>query len=156
MTPALRLLAAGAVLGAAALLGGCAFQKTVFNPHVRSLDPSWVVIGETTWEDVLDRWGPPMPPTDQLLTSALPTLRFFRYPLTESTTFAVMLPPSYVILPWAWNDQQRTRDVFIEFDDDGVASDCYVRTEDTIWRPFETEAGREPGLTTFPAKGGGR
>ena len=151
-----RFAAAGLLAAAALAAGGCTFQRTVVNPYFRDLDPTWIVPGETTWEDILDRWGPPTPPTDQALTSALPTLRYFRYPVTASTQFAFMLPPSYLILPWVWRDEQRTRDLFIEFDEEGRAADVYVRTEDVIWRPFEGEAGRVKGTTTFLVDGGAR
>lgn len=136
-------------LAALLVIQGCAFRTTVFNPFTADLDPAWIEPGTTTWVDVLDRWGPPMPRTSEALTTELPTLRYFRYTKTVTKTFVVFIPPMYLILPWSWTDEQRTREVMVEFDDAGVVSDAYVRTEDAIWPPFESEADREPGRTTF-------
>lgn len=151
MSPS-RCIAALAVL----LAQGCVFRATVQNPFTAELDPSWVTLGTTTWRDVLDRWGPPMPRTSESLTTELPTLRYFRYTKTVNTTFAVLIPPTYLLLPWSWSDEQRTREVIIEFDERGVASDAYVRTDDVIWRPFESEPDRAPGRTTFVAPVSGK
>lgn len=151
------VLSGRALLVALVLLAeGCVFHKTVRNHYVQDLDPSWIVVGVTTWEDVLDRWGPPMPRTSEALIRELPTVRYFRYSLTETHAFTITFPPVYVLLPWSWADEQRTREVVVEFDEAGVVSDAYVRTDDPIWRPFESETDREQGKTVFPARLSGK
>ena len=142
-------LLAALLLGAAAL-PACSFHRGTVNGHLRSLDPSRIVVGRSTWRDVLRELGTPAAATHERLTREVPTLEYFRYVAVVGNT--VGFTPSYwVSLPCEWRDTQRVYELLVEFDGAGVVSDLCVRTEDSIWRPLEGDADRVPPETRFPA-----
>ena len=66
-------------------LAGCRFHRTVVNEHVRTLDPSALRIGETTWTDAIRELGPPVSAnTPQKLLRAELNQRSLRYVAAES------------------------------------------------------------------------
>lgn len=137
-----------ALVLAAALAGGCAFQRTAVNESWREADPSGLRVGRSTFVDVLDLLGPPALASEERYGRELPSLRAFRYPF--ASTRAVHFTPGYWIsLPCVWTDDQRPREILVEFDDAGVVSRVTARTEGSIWRPLQGESSREPPTTLF-------
>jgi hypothetical protein len=140
---------AAALAAMALLLGGCAFSRHSVNEGWTGLDPAGLEVGRSTFEDVLDRLGPPAPASEEALVREVPDLRAFRYPVTTAKTTR-FTPAYWISLPCAWVDEQSPSEVLVEFDGKGVVSRITVRTEDAIWRPLQSESSRTPPTTRFP------
>jgi len=143
-----RGIARAAAAVAAVALAGCAFSKSISNEGWRDLDPAGLEVGRSTFVDVLDRLGPPALVAEEKFGRELPSLRAFRYPVSESRV-ALFTPSYWISLPCAWTDDQRPRVLLVEFDGAGVVSRITARTEGSIWRPLQRESSREPPTTRF-------
>ena len=132
------------VLLASALLSGCVFQRTVVNDKSRDLDLSFIQIGTTTWEDVLENLGPPDVP--------IKNIRVLQYRHSERRTSMFRIT-YFVFLPWAWYDDQVEEKLVIELDEKGVVSHVARSKSGTIRPPLEGEGDR-PELETEIIRGG--
>lgn len=133
-----------AALLSSTFLSGCVFQRSVINAGNRNLDLSFIEVGKTTFEEVLENLGPPDIP--------IKNLRTFQYRSGERRTsmFRIMY---FVFLPWAWYDEQVTEKVLIELDEKGVVSNVARSTLGTIRPPLEGEDDRAPQDTEIIQRG---
>ena len=130
-----RAALAGCAL-AALLNAGCTFHTTVWNPQNRELDLSWIEVGQTSWMDVLKRFGPPM--------SATNTQELFRPEINQnSLRYSVWVDKNaelslryFLGLPFEWGDARAVSDILIEFDDEGLVKEVWRGTAETSWRPL--------------------
>lgn len=135
----LCLAAALSMLGAS----GCTFARTTSNSRFRDLDASPIVIGKSTWRDVLNTLGTPSGASSERLSSGVPNMVTFRYNcLDEKRTSFVF---SYLLkLPWQWTDRQIGHSLIVEFTSEGTVSDLYEVGQAAVWRPFSDE--NQPSL----------
>ena len=140
LSPTARLVATLVL----ALLPGCAFNREVVNPQLRSVDTSGLKVGVSSWMDVLDQLGPPTPPNVESIGQESPSLRFFRYPCTEVRTTGFTFPFG-LVLPFTWVDDELVADTVIEFDDKGLVAAIHQSHRVGIWRPWDDEDDRPPG-----------
>jgi len=134
---------------AAAALSGCTFHRVQSNAAFETLDPTPLRIHESTFEDVLNRLGPPSSGTVERIRDAT-SMVSFRYMCADEKSFDLLL--SYgLILPFRWGDKRTGRELVVEFDGKGVVSDIYVVSEEAAWRPFSEPSGRE--VTFFGREG---
>lgn len=139
-----RLSCTAIALGSV-LLSGCVFQRTVTNDRSQNADLSFIRIGKTTWEEIVEHLGPPDVP--------LKNLRLFQYRHTERRTSGFNIR-YFLFLPWSWYDEQVEERVTIEFDTNGVVSYVGRSRHGTIRPPLEGEESR-PKLETEIIGGGG-
>ena len=128
----------------AALLSGCVFQRSVVNEQTQDLDLSFIRVGTTTWEDVLENLGPPDVP--------IKNLRLFQYKHAERRTTGFTIR-YFLFLPWTWYDEQVEDMVTIELDERGVVSHVGRSRHGTIRPPLEGEESR-PKLESETIGGG--
>ena len=129
-------------------LAGCRFHRTVVNEHVRTLDPSALRIGETTWTDAIRELGPPVSAnTPQKLLRAELNQRSLRYVAAESKAVRVGIPFTNGMLALRWSDTQNTYVLLLEFDEDQRLTGVYETRKETIWAPFTREPKRMPPVT---------
>ncbi len=134
---------------------GCTFHRTVVNEHVRTLDPSALEIGETTWHEAMRELGPPVSAnTPQKLLRAELNQRSLRYLAAESRAVRLGLPLIYLRLPFRWSDSQNTYELLLEFDEDRRLTGVYETERETIWPPFASEPQRKPPVTRAILGGG--
>ncbi len=132
----LRVLLLALALGFSA--SGCTWARIVVNERVKTLDPSFIVEGQTTWREVLRRLGPPTSqPSDRSLIYSSSDQRV--------TEFGGGL---FLWLPFHWSDQQQVYALLVEFDDNGVVTGVYRTERGTIRPPFQGERKRRPATTT--------
>lgn len=112
---------------------GCTLQRTVMNWKARELDPSFIVVGQTTYYEVLTRLGPP---------TGRPSRRYLRYTASDRRTSAFQFRVLFLRLPFRWSDQQRTKELQVEFDDKGFASGVYESEMSTVRPPLQGEEVR--------------
>ncbi len=146
---------------------GCIYSKTVTNAHVRDLDSSRIVVGETTLLDVITTWGPPAPSdTLALLQPADPkefqlssgTLRYVSREM-RCTSFLAAAPiegapvPVAPLIPFRWCDDQPSYVLVIEFDDAGVVERVSKGTTQVVWRPWSSGDERKVRVQTTSVPG---
>ena len=133
------------IFGACVLVTGCSFHRTVINEGVRDLDPSFIVVGKTTWLEVLKRFGPP---------NSDPSTRHLKYTCSDSRS--TEFEGGYVLqLPYLWSDDQLVEELLVEFDTRGVVSDAYRIKRHVVRPPFQGEGSRQATVTTQLARGSG-
>ena len=134
---------------------GCAFHRTVANEHVRTLDPSTLRIGESTWTDAILALGPPVSAnTPQKLLRAELNQRSLRYVAGEANSVSLRIPLIYAMLPFRWSDSQTSYELLLEFDEDQRLTGVYETQRETIWPPFASEPKRKPPVTRTILGGG--
>ena len=131
---ALVLLAVG--------LGACSWHRLESNAAFRTLEPDTLVIGESTWRDVLDTLGPPSGSNTDTISSGLSSMATFRWSCANERRFQMILA-AILYLPFTWGDEQAGYELVAEFDRRGVLSDLYAVTTDSVWRPFSEAAPRD-------------
>jgi hypothetical protein len=148
----------GVVIAAALLsmaVAGCTFHRTVVNEHVRTLDPSSLKIGETTWTEAIRELGVPVSANrPQKLLRAELNQRSLRYIASESHSVGLRIPLMYAVLPFRWSDTQNSYELLLEFDEDQRLTGVYETYEETIWPPFTSEPKRKPPVTRTIMGGG--
>lgn len=94
---------------------GCKFDRTVVNEHVRRLDTSWIVPGETTRADVIDRLGV----SPSLQEGGGVTGNSFRWICAD--TFTGSFEGGYIVSPtFARGTMHYAEDILVVFDSRGV------------------------------------
>ena len=131
----------------ALLASGCSFHKTVVNEHYRQQDGSGIVAGRTTWLDIIEVLGPPLPRNVNELGTARPSLSYMVYDVREERC-TVLGPQFGLILPFTWCYQASVYELAVEFDTHHVVEKVWVTERDMIWRPFQGEDDLEPPRTT--------
>jgi hypothetical protein len=131
------------VLFAMPITAGCSFHRSITNEAVRSLDPTFLVVGATTRGDVLRRLGPPAP-SDLIRADVSPDQpRFLRYSCVD--TKVVRFEPSYIVsLPFRWSDSDEVYSLLLEFDEGDVLSAAYESARSSVWRPIQEDSGGSP------------
>lgn len=135
------------VLAATLVLGGCTFSRTVSNEGVRDLDPSRLEIGKSTWRDVIRELGMPAAATSERVGEAVPSFNYFKY-TSQDTRTSQFFFEFWIFIPFRWVDDQAARELFVEFDENGIVKAIYDTRIDGIWRPFEGESSRGKTVTT--------
>ena len=98
-------------------LGGCTFSRAVVNPHVRTIDTSWIVPGQTTRRDVIDRLG--FPPHVRELGGVKP--RSFRWTTYDLSTQSLAV--GYIVTPTFEKSRERfAHDILVCFDEQDVVT----------------------------------
>jgi len=131
-TPAAALL----VLLPSVGLAACTFSRTQSNAAFRTLDPTPIVVGESTMRDVLRAFGPPSGATTERIAGLESTVSF-RYACADERAFTVLLP-YIVVAPFKWGDKQDGTTLIVEFDERGVVLDMYRTRRRSVWRPFQS------------------
>lgn len=125
------------------LAGGCVFARSRSNEYVRTLDTSFIRIGQTTRDDVLTRLGPP----PMLATAQKPENVFsrerLRYICYGQNEFKLG-NKSFLVFEFTWSDAQYERELAIDFDAQDRVTRVGWTHRDCIWKPFEDEDSREP------------
>ena len=139
-----RVAPLGLVL--ALLVSGCSFHKTVVNEHFRDLDVSRIQAGKTTWLDIIDVLGPPLPRNINEVGSVRPSLAYLVYDVREERC-AILGPQLGLILPFTWCYEASVFELAVEFDRNHVVESVWVTERDMIWRPFQGEDDLSPPRT---------
>lgn len=138
------------------LLGGstgCSFKRIVGNQDVRTMDLSFVKIGETKWMDVMKTLGPPVPLGTQDDSRRNISDRHLRYGCFEGRFFKFALPLD-LVLPFTWGENINVVEILFELDEDGYVTQVTRTKRDMIWMPFERERRREAEETLIISKEG--
>ena len=127
------------------LAGGCVFSRSDGNAYIRSLDTSFIRVGQTTRDDVLNRLGPP----PMLATAQKPEKVFsrerLRYICYGQNEFKLG-NKTFLVFEFTWSDAQYERELAIDFDAQDRVTRVAWTHRDCIWKPFEGESCREPLL----------
>ena len=137
------------VLPALAALSACSFHKIIVNEHIRHLDTSSIVVGQTTQIEVLERLGPvaPVATTEKALKNV--NERFFVYTCWESQEAGLEIA-YFIVLPFFWRDAKPIENLVVEVDENGIVSDLYRVKDECLWRPLQGEGSREPISLEYP------
>ena len=130
------------------LLTGCTFHRVKSNRAFRDVDPGGVVVGQSTWRDVLQTLGPPSGSTTERIREGFTGVTTFRYACADERHTRFLLA-AILFLPFQWSDQQTGYELVVEFDGDGVVSDMYAVEEDSVWRPLSEPKGPEDRRVTL-------
>lgn len=98
--------------------GGCRISRDRVNPHVRDIDTSWIVPGETTRRAVIDRIG--FPPATGGHGGGV-TADAFRWTIKDTRT--VTLEAGYVVTPtFELSRSGSAEDILVTFDGEGTVT----------------------------------
>lgn len=161
------LLGAAAGLAVVLATSGCVYSKQVTNAGIRDLDPSRIVVGETTVLDLLTTWGPPAPTRPLGLLAPLsqdafqPLGHSFRYVSQETrcTSFLATTPgegesvPLAALLPFVWCDEQPVYVLVVEFDQTGLVARVSRGETRAVWRPWSGGDGLRARVETVSRPG---
>ena len=133
-----RARTAAAILGLAMVASGCTFSRAVINAKTRDLDLSFIELGKTDWQEVLERLGPPDVP--------IRNIRTFMYTsaVRRETAFDLGY---FLIAPFSWQDTQAVEETLIEIDEFGRVEHVVRSRRGTIRPPLESQESR-PALVT--------
>ncbi len=97
------------------------------------LDLSFIEIGKTHWQEVLNHLGPPNVP--------IRDLRTFKYTSMDvrQTEFHVGY---FLVLPFIWHDGQAVEETLIELDEHGRVEHVVRSRRGTIRPPLESQESR--------------
>lgn len=137
----------GAVGAIALLLSGCAFQKTVNNEGNRNLDPSGLVAGRSTIEDVVEQLGIPLPDVPEEIGIRLVSRHYLNYAVYEQRCFRIGFAEAWLITPFRWCYADNPYELAVELDDTGIVTGVYETRRDMIWPPFQDESDLSPPRT---------
>ena len=112
---------------------GCHFSRTVINANARDLDLSFIEIGKTHWQEVLNHLGPPDVPIEDLRT--------FKYTSLERRQTEFHLG-YFLYLPFSWHDGQAVEETLIELDEHGRVEHVVRSRRGTIRPPLESQGSR--------------
>ena len=144
LQPLIRCAALAVVLSS---LPACTFHRVSVNKNYNDVDVSWLRAGETTWQEVLKRWGAPVSagnPADAVRAQV--STRFLKYASWEVKTSRFGTKWWF---PFYWRDGRALRELLLEFDEDGKLKECWETQNDTVWRPlFGPPADPETQLVT--------
>lgn len=127
------------------LAGGCVFSRSRSNEYIRSLDTSFIRIGETTRDDVLSRLGPPPMQTTAQKPENVFSQERLRYISYGENEFKFG-NKTFLVFEFTWSDAQYERELAIDFDAQNRVTRVAWTHRDCIWKPFEGESCREPLL----------
>ena len=133
------------------LLPGCGWHRTIVNEDVMKLDAEWIEVGQTTWMEVLEKLGPPQDTesTTQILNAKL-NQNVLKYVCYDAKTTSLTLSlGAYLQLPFHWTDEQKKRELVVEFDGNGKVIGVYDSHTESIWRPLSNEDDRSPPTLTI-------
>ena len=134
-------------------LSSCSFHRVQSNATFLELDMSPVRVGESTWRDVLETFGPPSGSTTEKIRAGLSGISTFRYACAEERHTSFLLA-AILFLPFKWSDIQTGRELVVEFDADGVVYDMYLVEEDSVWRPLYEAKKPEDRRVSFAPRAG--
>ena len=122
----------------------CSIQRTVVNPQFQHLDRSWIQPGTTTFQQVLERFGPPVSVADpQGLINLQYSTRALRYTSYDKKVLG-FITPAWIALDFAWEDTQPIFDLVVEFSPDRTVSQILEGKSQALWKPFSSEEDRPP------------
>ncbi len=124
------------------VLPGCTFHRMQSNAAFRDIDPTSITVGESTWRDVLNELGPPSGATTERINAGLNSMSTFRYSCADQKTFSWLFAV-LLVLPFKWSDNQTGYELVVELDPEGIVSDLYAVTDDSVWRPFSSPGERQ-------------
>lgn len=99
---------------ASLIMCGCQFSRSQVNPHIRDIDTSWIIPGETTRRQVIDRIG--IPPTANELGGV--TEDSFRWTLHDRRTGTLEIG-RFVTPTFEFSHAHSAEDILLKFDKDG-------------------------------------
>lgn len=99
------------------IMCGCQFSRSQVNPHIRDIDTSWIIPGETTRRQVIDRIG--IPPTAHELGGV--TADTFRWILHDRRT-GTMEIGRFVTPTFEFSHAHSAEDILVKFDKNGKVS----------------------------------
>lgn len=99
---------------ASLIMCGCQFSRSQVNPHIRDIDTSWIIPGETTRRQVIDRIG--IPPTANELGGV--TADSFRWTLHDRRTGTLEIG-RFVTPTFEFSHAHSAEDILLKFDKDG-------------------------------------
>ena len=125
-----RLSAVLLLVGLLPLSGGCTLERVRVNRHLEAADTSWIVPGQTTFGEVIDRLGFPPPVERADDAPAWITPDALRYVSQDS--FTARLQIGYILEPiFERTSVHAADDLQMFFDSNGIVSRISrIRTED--------------------------
>lgn len=128
-----------ALLLLAGLAAGCTFARTTSNEVFRDLDANAIVIGKSTFRDVLNTLGTPSGASAERIGNGVPNMVTFRYNCLDQKQVSFLF--SYLLkLPFQWSDKQTGHALIVEFTADGTVADLCEVGQSAVWMPFQSEA----------------
>ena len=140
-----RNAAAAAALALAVLTTGCTFSRIVTNAERRDLDLSFIELGKTHWQEVLERLGPPDVPVRDL--------RSFTY-TSRDTRQSDFLCGFWFVLPFTWQDNENIEETLIEMDERGRVEHVVRSRRGVIRPPLEDAEDRPAAVHEVDQVGG--
>ncbi len=126
----------------------CSFHHIKVNAGVMKLDASGIVVGKTTREEVGKTLGVPPPDVPTEVGTRFLSGPYVRFATLESRCFTLGFERLLVVAPFRWCSVERTRELALEFDENGIVSRVIDTRRKTIWPPFQDEEDRPPLVTT--------
>ncbi len=136
MIDSFRLLTFILLVIATLPITGCSFSKIVINEKHQHIDTDRIIVGKTTYMQILEEQGPPAPLTIKQDGSSLISKHHLRYATVDSRTTG-FLWGAWLILPFNWNSTLNKEDTLIEFDENGVVTHVAQISRNNYWRPFQ-------------------
>lgn len=136
----------------ALLASACAFERTVVNEGVETLDTSGIVAGQSDRLDVLRQLGtPPEQSVDEIGIRSV-AKDYLTYQVFEQRCFRIGFERILLITPFRWCFADHPYRLAVEFDEKGIVRGVYATRREMIWPPFQSEANR-PAPTTVQLSG---
>ena len=129
-------------------VSACAFEKTVTNEGVQSLDASGIVAGQSDLLEVLRQLGAPPEDSVEEAGTRVVSRDLLNYAVLEERCFRIGFDQLLLITPFRWCFADHPYELAIEFDENGIVTGVYETRREMIWPPFESEENMPAPVTT--------